>query len=381
MDCIADVHNVPVYSEEHWYLISEYMKEAVKQGQNMILTPVITPPLDTKPETLRPNTQLVKISKCGDIYSFDFSMVKRFIDLAKRTGFEYFEISHLFSQWGLRYSPNIYVTEDGEEKRLFGWHIPANDKSYKEFLEQFLPALVEFLKSEGIMDNCYFHISDEPTEECIEAYRYAYEIVRPLLKDAKIMDALSDIAFYDTGLVPNPVTATNHIEPFLAKNIENQWAYYCCAQHKKVANRFLAMPSYRSRILGIQLYKYGIKGFLQWGFNFYYSQLSLFEINPYVTTSAEKAFPSGDPFLVYPAKNGPVPSLRAKVFKEAIQDVSLLELLEKYIGKAEVIKFVEENAGMEITFSEYPKCSEFLLDLNTKIKEKIKSIRDVLPVK
>ena len=37
-------------------------------------------------------------------------------------------------------------------------------------------------------------------------------------------------------------------------------------------NRFIAMPSGRNRVGGFLLYKYGINGFLHWGFNFYYSQ-------------------------------------------------------------------------------------------------------------
>lgn len=371
-DCIASVYNVPVYSEAHWDLIDKYMKAATEQGINMILTPVITPPLDTKPGALRPNTQLVKITKSGSSYSFDFSLLKRFIDLAKNNGLKYFEISHLFSQWGLKYSPNIYATENGEEKRIFGWHVPARDESYKEFLNQFLPELTGFLRKEQIIDNCYFHISDEPNLTHLDAYRYAYETVKPLLEGVKIFDALSSLDFYEKGLVSIPVTATNHIDPFLEKNIENQWAYYCCEQGDKTANRFLAMPSYRNRILGLQLYKYDIKGFLQWGFNFYYSQLSVFKINPYVTTSAEKSFPSGDPFSVYPGANGPLPSLRAKVFKEALQDISLCRLLEKYIGKENVVKFIEDKAEMEITFSKYPRNSVFSLDLDKAIKNELK---------
>lgn len=320
----------------------------------------------------RPNVQLVKITRSGGKYDFDFSKLKRFIELAKKCGMEYFEISHLFSQWGLEYSPNIYVFEDGEEKHLFGWHVSARDKSYKNFLEQLLPELLDFLKNEKIIDNCYFHLSDEPSLEHLEAYKYAYELTKPYLKDVKMMDVISDVAFYNTGLISTPVTATNCIEPFLEKKIKNQWAYYCCAQGDKVANRFMAMPSSRNRILGLQLYKFDIKGFLQWGYNFYYSQLSLFPINPYVTTSADNGFPSGDAFSVYPWKNGAVPSLRAKVFREAIQDISILKLLEGFIGKSEVIKLIEEKAGMEITFSEYPRGAEFLLDLNKLIKDEIK---------
>ena len=35
-------------------------------------------------------------------YRFDFSELKRWIDLCKKCGIEYYEMSHLFSQWGAR---------------------------------------------------------------------------------------------------------------------------------------------------------------------------------------------------------------------------------------------------------------------------------------
>lgn len=42
-------------------LIGNYMDAAVKCGVNMILTPVLTPPLDTAVGTERPTVQLVDI--------------------------------------------------------------------------------------------------------------------------------------------------------------------------------------------------------------------------------------------------------------------------------------------------------------------------------
>jgi hypothetical protein len=332
-DCIADAHNVEVYSEKHWELIEKYMALAARLGINMLLTPIITPPLDTKVGTCRPNTQLVRITAEGDKYSFDFSLLKRWISLCRKCGIKYYEMAHLYSQWGLKYAPNIYVWENGILKHKFGWHVTANDKSYTEFLQQFIPALVKFLKQENIANQCYFHISDEPNNEQLQAYRDAYDVVKPLIGELKCFDALSDIEFFNEGLITCPVTATNHIEPFLDKNKGEQWAYYCSAQYEKVGNRFLCMPSYRNRILGIQLYKYGIKGFLQWGYNFYYSQLSLYPINPYVTSSAEMALPSGDAFSVYPGDNEPYPSLRTLIFSEALQDIELCRLLESYMER------------------------------------------------
>ena len=365
VDCIASAHGVPVYGSEHWELIEKYIKMAAHLGINMILTPVITPPLDTEIGSRRPCTQLVKFTEKDGIYSFDFTLLKRWIELCLKNGIKYFEISHLFSQWGLEYSPNIVV--NGEY--MFGWHVKAADPAYGGFLKQFIPALRELLRSEGVEERCFFHISDEPRVEHLEAYRFAYDLLTPLLKGCRIMDAISDFDFYETGLIKTPVTATNYIEPFLEHDIKNLWAYYCCGQGNRVGNRFLAMPHYRGRILGLQLYKYGMEGFLQWGYNFYYSSQSLYEINPYITTSADRSFPSGDAFTVYPGKNEPLPSARGFVFLDALQDIALCRKLEEKIGKDAVVRLIEEEAKMEITFSEYPRNDEFIPRLADKIRE------------
>ena len=376
VDCIASIHNVEIYSERHWSLIETYIKTAVELGVNMIFTPVITPPLDTEVNTARPNTQLVKIIKTDDKYSFDFSLLHRWISVCRRNGIEHFEISHLFSQWGASFAPNIYVYENGVLVHEFGWHVDSEDERYVSFLKQFLPELLCFLKAEGVEKNTYFHLSDEPTDEQLEKYTAVYELVKPLIGECKLMDALSHYEFYEKGLVKNPVCATDHIEPFIENNAENLWAYYCVAQENKVANRFMALASYRNRISGIQLYKYNIKGFLHWGFNFYYSQLSRYEINPYITSSAGGAFVSGDSFSVYPTNGKPDKSLRAIVFYEALQDILICRMLEKRIGREAVIKLIDDEAKMNVTFSDYPRNSTYIPELISKMKKMIAQMEE-----
>lgn len=372
VDCIASAHNTAIYSEQHWEMIEKYIQMASKLGVNMILTPVITPPLDTDIGISRPSVQLVDIEKNGEVYSFDFSKLSRWIDLCKKHNIHNFEICHLFSQWGAEYSPNIEVTENGKTDFLFGWHIKSEDSRYTEFLKQFISSLVEFLKERGISENCYFHLSDEPEEKHMSAYRRAYDIVKPLIGNCPTIDALSSYDFYKNGLVENPVCASNFIEPFLENNVPNLWAYYCCAQGKNVSNRFMAMPSYRNRIIGLQLYKFAIRGFLHWGYNFYNCWRSRYSINPYLTSSSEHAMQSGDPFSVYPGKNGPLPSLRALVFREALQDISICRLLENVIGKESVLKMID-SSERPLTFSQYPKNSKYIPDLIEKMLELIKN--------
>nr|WP_051253595.1 glycoside hydrolase domain-containing protein [Paenibacillus alginolyticus] len=186
-----------------------------------------------------------------------------------------------------------------------------------------------------------------------------------------MIDALSDYDFYDKGLVEYPIPANNHMEPFLENNVPNLWTYYCCVQYRDVANRFFVFPSVRNRVLGLQLYKFQIAGFLHWGYNFWYSQYSKKAIDPFRVTDAGQGFPSGDAFLVYPGEQGPVESLRLEVFYEAIQDLRALELLESQIGRDAVLLLLEECLEKPITFSDYPNDADWLLGKREQINRKI----------
>jgi hypothetical protein len=133
------------------------------------------------------------------------------------------------------------------------------------------------------------------------------------------------------------------------------------------------MPSARNRILGMQLYKFNIQGFLHWGYNFWYSQYSRKPINPYQVTDADKAFPSGDAYLVYPGEQGPIESLRLKVLYDALQDLRSLQLLEMMMGRKQVLELLEEGLDSEINFSQYPRNPEWLLAKREQINQAIKS--------
>ena len=183
----------------------------------------------------------------------------------------------------------------------------------------------------------FFHVSDEPSLEHLEAYKSAYKSIEKLIEGCRQIDAMSCFEFYKEKIVKTPIVATSNIEPFLEAKVDNLWCYYCCAQQEQVSNRFMAMPSYRNRIIGVQMYKCSIVGFLHWGYNFYNLQYSKGKINPYEVTDAGGSFPSGDSFSVYPYENQAIPSIRLKVFKNALDDILLLTLLEKKIGKKSVI--------------------------------------------
>ncbi|MDI4645955.1 DUF4091 domain-containing protein [Cohnella hashimotonis] len=373
-DCLATEYGVDIFSERHWALIESYVGTAAAHGMNMLLTPLFTPPLDTAIGGERPTVQLIDVCLDGEAYRFGFDKLTRWLELGLRKGIRYFEFSHLFTQWGAKHAPKIEALAEGVPVKLFGWHTDAAGAPYRRFLDAFLPELVEYIRDRGLEDRVFFHVSDEPHEADVESYRAASETMRKHLSGFPIIDALSDFAFYELGLVGQPIPSNDRIDPFLAAGVPDLWTYYCCSQYKDVANRFFDMPSARSRILGLQLYKYDIKGFLHWGFNFWYAQYSERPIRPFEVTDADGAFPSGDAFLVYPGSEGedPIESIRLKVVREALQDLRALRLLETLAGREAAAALAEGGLESPLTFSVYPRDADWLLRKRERINQAIR---------
>ena len=372
-DCLANYYNVEIWSDRHFEIVENFVRTARRNGINMILTPVFTPPLDTAVGGERRTTQLVGVEVKNGKYSFDFTLLDRWIAMLDRCGVEYIEISHLFTQWGAKHAPKIMATVDGEYKKIFGWETDALGDEYATFVRTFLTELLAHLKKSGNDKRCFFHVSDEPGLDHLENYKRAKSIVSDLLKDYTIMDALSKYDFYQTGVLDHPIPSNNHIKPFLEANIPGLWTYYCVSQPIEVSNRFHTMPAWRNRSIGMQMYKYNIAGFLQWGYNFYNNQFSGDPINPFYEQSADYAFQGGDAFSVYPAMDGTaLESPRLVVFYEALQDIKAMKLAEKLTSHDTVVKAIEDAYGAEITFETCAKTSDTMHRIREKVNEIIK---------
>ena len=371
-DCLCTYYNVEPFTDEYWVIVERYIKNANERGVNMLLTPVFTPPLDTEVGGERPTVQLVGVKKQGDKYSFDFKNFRKYIDICLRNGIVAFEISHFFTQWGAEHAPKIVADVDGEIKRIFGWETEASGEEYTDFLAQFSVAFRNETETLGIKERCWVHVSDEPNEKQIEQYKKAADIVKKYFADFNSLDALSDIRYYKNGLIKTPVCCESEADIFKAE-VKEFWTYYCCGQTREyLPNRMFAQPSVRNRIIGILLYKYDTKGFLQWGHNFWYTQYSKQAIDPYKVTDAGGSFPSGDSFVVYPGKDGtPLNSLRHLVFADAFQDLRALKLLESRTSREYVLSLLERDLDIPLTFRTYPHEQSWLLNLRKTINEEI----------
>lgn len=241
-------------------------------------------------------------------------------------------------------------------------------------MDAFLPALTSYLKEHNMQDKVYFHCSDDPHKNNLKNYCYATKLLNKYLAGFNIMEAMSDVDFYKLGFITHPVPLEANLDKFIEAKVPELWTYYCCGPADIYPNRFITMPSSRNRVLGSLLYYYNIKGFLHWGFNFYYAQYSTHLINPYLTTDADGAFPGGDPFIVYPGVDGvPEDSLRHEVFFEALQDQRALQLLEEFVPRTKLLKMLDKFAcNNKMSMDKYPKGEEKVLSIRKKVNNLLK---------
>lgn len=373
-DCLMSYYKFDAFSDEYWRVAENFLKTASEYGMTCVLTPIFTPPLDTEVGKERPTVQLVDVYLDNGKYSFNFDKLTKWIEMANRCNINCFELSHFYTQWGARKAPKIMATVDGEYKRIFGWDTKATSKKYRSFLKALSVELKKYFEEKGLKDNVFIHVSDEPQFNNCLSYGRVSGYIKKLFEGYKVIDALSDFRYYRFGIVPNPIPASDHIEKFIGK-VNNLWVYYCSGQNNHyVSNRFFCNESVRTRVIGYQMFKYDIRGFLQWGYNFYFSQLSRRLIDPFTETDAGGAFPSGDSFIVYPAKDGtPYHSLRLKVFFDALQDMAALNTLSSLTDKKTCLDIIEENGKHNLTFKNYPHDSNWLLSTREKVNEAIRN--------
>lgn len=89
-------------------------------GINLLLTPVFTPPLDTAVGGERPTVQLVDVTVRGrEVRSALTSWIATW-KWRKPPASQYFEISHLFTQWGATAAPKFWPTWTARSNRYLG---------------------------------------------------------------------------------------------------------------------------------------------------------------------------------------------------------------------------------------------------------------------
>ena len=322
LDSLFDWYKVEPFEERFWTIVEAYLKNLTTHLQDVVYVSWLTPPLSGEH---RPQ-QLVGIQKDGDKYTFDWTHVRRWVNAARDAGLEYFEWAHIFTQWGVRCGTRIFAGHGETNELLLPSDTGATSPDFRNFLSQLLPELHRFLLEENILENSFFHVSDEPYKNDIPAYRAAREMLRELAPWMQVMDATSDTEIAQDNLMDIAIPEISSWHKFKAANIDS-WCYFCCYPRGTFLNRFMDTPLAKLRMSGWLFYRTRVQGFLHWGYNYWYRDNTTELIDPFALSDAGlwPVWPCGDPFIVYPGVDGPIDGLRWEVFTESLQDYALLQ--------------------------------------------------------
>jgi len=366
VDALIDWYGTDLFDRRFWNVLPQYVSDVVDHGQDTLYVPVFTPPLDG---VKRPS-QLLRVTRNGkDEYRFDWRDVKRYIRLARSLGITHLEWCHPIVQWGARDAIRVYEGQGREEKLLWPAGTRATSRTYRTFLAQYLPRLERFLSAEKITNRSLFHVSDEPHgEEHLANYRKAREMLRELAPWMKVMDALTEVDFARQGLTDMPIPSIRTALDFHEAGIPS-WCYYCCGPRGPYLNRLMDTPLAKIAMHGFLFYRWPFKGFLHWGYNYWYESQTRELIDPFTVQDGLRwpGWAYGDTFEVYPGPNGPIDSMRWEVFGESLQDYALLQTagLDRDIPLLKPI----------VSFAEFPKAEVWRRNAKRKVMKRMQSAK------
>jgi hypothetical protein len=310
---------------------------------------------------------------------FDFSNFDRWVGICEKTGgmsrIETGFIAHFETgDW----DDTKIVLKDFEVKdEATGTVIQMKGETY---LPKFLPAFERHLREIGLLDKIVFHISDEPCNHNVISWREASNFVHKYAPSLRRIDAIEG-TYFDDRLevwVPKLDELTNWWDTYKKRQSEgNELWYYMAMSTTTYPNRFIDSPLIETRILHWLNYRFGITGYLHYGYNQWSTD------DPY-TQLCQPQYGIGADCLVYPKKDGILNSLRLEQERNSLSDYEYFWLLEQEIAqfkrelapKAFWIK--PEQRGVEIASKVIRKTTEFTREPNVLYAAKREALNEIL---
>lgn len=308
---MASYHEVEPWSEAHWNMIEEYGRLMREGRQTDFLVP----------------SGLMEYTRRDDgTYEFNYTRMKRFIDLYLGLGFRYINGgTPIFREdWA-----NSFFTVT-----IHGKNYPAMSEEAYAFLLSYFRSWYTFLCENGWDSITIQHVGDEPHADCALEYRILSGIVRKCVPNIPLIDAV-EIPALDGAVdiwVPKNNTLTEHWEAFEQKRMlgDTIWFYTCCCPGGHYLNRFLDGALLRTRYLHWANFLYNLPGYLHWGLNHYECTDDPFSGHAgSINSLSITALPCGDSHIVYPLGKQVLRSVRFEAMRAGCEDYEILRLLEE----------------------------------------------------
>jgi hypothetical protein len=351
------------YSKPFWEMLEHYAANIAEHRQNVFRVPI----------------EAVKVTeKKGGRYEFDYSNFDRWVDIFWNTGrMELIETGFVATFGPGRWYSDTIVLKDfevideasGESKEVPG----------EKFLQKFLPAFEKHLKDKGWLDRTVFHIADEPSNHNVVSWREVSDRIHGWAPGLRRMDAIEATGFRDRLEVWVP--KLNELDSWFASYKEAQasgyelW-YYQAMSTNAYPNRFIDSPLIETRIMRWLNYRFGITGYLDYGFGHWNDDPYSIQWPAHYGIAAH--------YVVYPKRDGLINSIRWEQSRNGAADYEYFALLEKGLAqikkdKGKALDWLKpEQRGVEIANRVIRNMTDFTREPQTLYAAKRQIINEII---
>lgn len=304
---VARVHNVELWSKEHFDVLRPYMLKLASAGQKAITATLIDRPWDG--QTYDPFGSMVTwVKKADGTWWYDFTIFDRWVEFMISCGIDK-EIT-CFSMIPWKLSFRYYDQASHSHKYI---NCAPGEEAYAQFWGGMLSAFSAHLKEKGWFDKTFISMDERSLQQMQAAIKVIKEYA-PGMKismagnyhpeiEADIHDYCLDIFAY--GAYTPELLAQRRAQGKVS-------TYYTCCS-AEYPNLFTFSAPADAAFIALEALKKGLDGYLRWAYNSW-------TVSP-EEDSRFTAWPAGDTYVIYPFS---ISSIRWERLVQGIQ------LFEKY---------------------------------------------------
>ncbi len=324
---IARVHNVELWSDEHFEAMRPYMLKLASAGQKAITATLIDRPWDG--QTYDPFGSMVTwVKKADGTWWYDFTIFDRWVEFMMECGIDK-EIT-CFSMIPWKLSFRYYDQATHSHKNI---NCAPGEEAYAQFWGGMLSAFSAHLKEKGWFDKTFISMDERSLQQMQAAIKVIKEYA-PGMKismagnyhpeiEADIHDYCLDIFAY--GAYTPELLAARRAQGKVS-------TYYTCCS-AEYPNLFTFSDPADAAFIALEALAKDLDGYLRWAYNSW-------TVTP-EEDSRFTAWPAGDTYVVYPFS---VSSVR---WERLVQGIQLFEKYKILLAEAKAAGDAERVDGLE----------------------------------
>lgn len=309
---VARVHNLEMWSDEHFEKMKPLMKMLANAGQKVITATLNIDPWNN--QSFDAYADMIIWTKNKDqSWSFDYTIFDRWVEFMVDMG-----IDKMINCYSLLTWNNKLHYNDMEKGELVTLELKAQSEEYAALWGIFLQDFTQHLKQKGWLEITNIAM-DERSPEDMKAALSVLERAAPELgisladnhKSYKAYPAIRDISVGARSAVDREDIAARR-----SKGLVTTW-YVCCGD--PFANMFTFSAPAEAVYAAWHTVAADLDGMLRWAYNSW--------VESPMTDSRFRTWPAGDTYMVYPDARS---SIRFERLIEGIQDAEKIRILRNH---------------------------------------------------